>query len=237
MLFLGLRERPTDTASQQVSPRIPPPARVWKILGTAVLFVLLPAMSFGQAPTESYPPTSTANEFYSGGVYARAKTGPGLNDTNFGGWNISSAHYFKSFLGAAVDVQGMYGHAPVATSTITTSDPLVTKYVYMAGPEFRWHQGRRISGGIRLLAGVADTNTSTPEEGFSPGALGLFPNATKLALKPGGTFDINLSSRWAIRYSAGVLLERENADFQRELDLSGGLVFRFGKPIWAEGNI
>jgi hypothetical protein len=231
MLSLSLHDQLIDTACRLESKISPPPARVRKILVTAVLFVLLAATSFAQAPTESYAPTSTANEFYSGGVYARAKTGPGLNDTKFGGWNISSAHYFTPFLGAAVDVQGMYGHAPVATSTLTTSDSLVSKYLYMAGPEFRWHQGRRIGGGIRLLAGVADTNTSTPEGALSPGALGLFPNATKLALKPGGTFDINLSSRWAIRSSAGVLLERANADFQRDLDLSGGLVFRFGKPM------
>jgi hypothetical protein len=230
MLSLSLHDPLIDSACQLES-KLSPPARVWKILGTAVLFVLLPAMSFAQAPTESYAPTSTTNEFYSGGVYARAKSGPGLNDTNFGGWNISSAHYFTSFLGAAVDVQGMYGHAPVATSTPTTSDPLVAKYLYMAGPEFRWHQRRRISGGIRLLAGVSNTNASTPSGAFSPAQLGLFPNATKLALKPGGTFDINLSSRWAIRYSAGVLLERENADFQRGLDLSGGLVFRFGQAL------
>jgi len=231
MLSLSLHDQLIDSACQLESKFSPPAARVWKILATAVLFVLFAAMSFAQAPTESYAPTGPANEFYFGGVYARAKIGPGLNDTNFGGWNISSAHYFTSFLGATVDIQGMYGHAPLATSTLTTSDPLVFKYLYMAGPEFRWHQGRRIGGGIRLLAGVADTNASTPEGAFSLGALGLFPNATKLALKPGGTFDINLSSRWAIRYSAGVLLERENAEFQRGLDLSGGLVFRFGQPL------
>jgi hypothetical protein len=231
MLSLNLHERLTDTACQKEARISPRPARVWKILATAVLFVLLAAMSFAQAPTESYAPTSTANEFYSGGVYARAKTGPGLNDTNFGGWNISTSHYFTPFLGATVDVQGMYSRAPVAPSAFTSSDFLVTKYLYMTGPEFRWHQGRRISGGIRLLAGVSDTNTSTSSGSLSPGELGLFPNATKLALKPGGTFDINLSSRWAIRYAAGVLLEHQNGDFQRDFDLSGGLVFRFGHSL------
>jgi hypothetical protein len=230
MLPLSLHEQLTDTAFRRESQRILRPARVWKILAIAMLFVFLAAMSFAQAPTESYA-SATANELYSGGVYARAKTGPSLNDTNFGGWNISTSHYFTPFLGAAVDVQGMYGHAPVASSTLTASDPLVSKYLYMAGPNFRWHQGRRISGGIRLLAGVSDTNTSTSSGSLSPGELGLFPNATKLALKPGGTFDINLSSRWAIRYAAGVLLEHQNGDFQRDFDLSGGLVFRFGHSL------
>jgi hypothetical protein len=230
MLPLSLHEQLTDTAFQRESQRILRPARVRKILAIAMLFVFLAAMSFAQAPTESYA-SATANELYSGGVYARAKTGPSLNDTNFGGWNISTSHYFTPFLGASVDVQGMYGHAPVASSTLTASNPLVSKYLYMAGPNFRWRQGRRISGGIRLLAGVSNTNTSTSSGSLSPVELGLFPNATKLALKPGGTFDINLSSRWAIRYAAGVLLEHQNGDFQRDFDLSGGLVFRFGHSL------
>jgi hypothetical protein len=205
------------------------PSRALKVLAGIFLFFLLTAKSFAQTTTAPESSSSFTNEFYSGGAYTRAKVGPNLSDTNFGGWNISSARYFTAFLGAAVDAQGMYGHAPVAPSTFTSSGPLVSKYLYLAGPEFRWHQGRRISGGIRLLAGVSDTNVSTSSGAYSSGALCLYPNATKLALKPGGTFDINLSSRWAIRYSAGVLLERENADIQRDLNLSCGLVFRFGQ--------
>jgi hypothetical protein len=201
------------------------------VLAGIALLGLFTGVSFAQAPEQQPPSTSTySNEVFAGGTYARANSGPDLNDTNFGGWDLSAAHYLTPFLGATVDVQGLYGHAPIAPSQFISANPLVSKYVFMAGPQLRWRQGyHRFDASLRLLAGVTDTNAQTPSGAVSPNVLGLYPNATKFAFKPGGTFDINLSPRMAIRYSAGVLLERENGDFQRDFDLSAGLVFRFGK--------
>jgi hypothetical protein len=202
---------------------------VWNILAGTLLSCLITATSFAQAQDQTTSSETYESELFAGGVYARASSGPNLNDTNFGGWNMSAAHYLTPFLGATVDVQGLYGHAPIAPSQFTSSDPLVSKYVFMAGPQLRWRQGSRFSASLRLLAGVTDTNAQTPSGAVSANALGLYSNATKLGLKPGGTFDISLSPHLAIRYSAGLLLERQNGDFQRDVDLSAGLVFRFGR--------
>jgi hypothetical protein len=224
-------KEPTTSSRNAKSGRIVRHLRGSNVLAGIALFGLFTGVSFAQAP-EQQPPSASiySNEVFAGGTYARANSGPDLNSANFGGWNLSAAHYLNPFLGATVDVQGLYGHAPIAPSQFTSTNPLVSKYVFMAGPQLRWRQGyHRFDASLRLLAGVTDTNAQTPSGAVSPNVLGLYPNATKLALKPGGTFDVNLSPRMAIRYSAGILLERENGDFQRDFDLSAGLVFRFGK--------
>jgi hypothetical protein len=200
--------------------------RAFKYVAAVALFLLLTAMSFAQTTATTTTSHTFNNELFAGGVFSRAASGPNSGDMNFGGWNLSATHYLTPRVGATVDIQGLYGNAPVPAS-LASSDLLVSKYLFMAGPQLRLHQSARLSGSLRLLAGVADSSAATPAA-VPAAALGLYPNATKLAFKPGGTFDINLSSRWAIRNSAGVLLERQNAGFQRGFDLSTGIVFRFG---------
>jgi hypothetical protein len=199
----------------------------------AILFSLAAISLLAQEPASVAPPNAPSNDFkneiYAGGVYARGESGPGMDDTNFGGWNLSATHYFMSHLGATLDLQGLYGNAPVSSSLFPTADATESKYLYMIGPQIALHKTRRIASSLQLLAGVADTHTSTSPGSIPPTTLGLFPDATKFAFKPGGTFDVNVSSRFAVRYTGGVLLERENGDFQRDFDLSVGLVYKFGR--------
>lgn len=81
---------------------------------------------------------------------------------------------------------------------------------------------------MRLLAGVSIRLSDTDTGQTPPSALGLYPNATKLALKPGATFDFNLSQRIALRYAGGLLLERKGGGFQKYFNASVGVVFRIG---------
>lgn len=206
--------------------------RLNRVCGALVCMLLLglfTGTSFAQRPDSVPSPYDFANDLFVGGVFARGMSGPNLDDTNFGGWNVSGTHYFTPTLGTTVDVQGFYGHAPIAPSSFTLSDPLVSKYVFMAGPQYRWRKRARYSSSIRLLAGVTDTNSDTPSGTISPAMLGLYPNATKFAFKPGLAFDLNITPRMAFRYSGGVLVERQNGDFQRDFNLSVGLVFRLGR--------
>ena len=203
--------------------------RAYSALICTSLLALFTGTSFAQRPDSIQSPYTFTNDIFVGGVFTRGASGPNLDDTNFGGWNLSGTHYFTPRLGATTDIQGFYGHAPIAPSSFTSSDPLVSKYVFLAGPQYRWRTRPRYSSSIRLLAGVTDTDSDTPSGTVFPATLGLYPNATKFAFKPGLAFDLNITPRMAFRYSGGVLVERQNGDFQRDFNLSVGLLFRLGR--------
>lgn len=203
--------------------------RVCGALVCTLLFALLTGTAFGQRPDSIKSPYTFTNDLFVGGVFTREASGPNLDDTNFGGWNVSGTHYFTPRLGATADVQGFYGHAPIAASRFTSSGPLVSKYVFLAGPQYRWRTRPRYSSSIRMLVGVIDTDADTPSATILPAALELYPNATKFAFKPGLAFDLNITPRMAFRYSGGLLVERQNGDFQRDFNLSVGLLFRLGR--------
>ena len=204
-------------------------SRVCNALICAVLLGLFACTAHAQSPAPHRSPYAFTNDLFVGGVFTRAASGPNLDDTNFGGWNVSGTHYFTPRLGATADVQGFYGHAPIETSNFTSSDPLVSKYVFLAGPQYRWRTRPRYSSSIRLLAGAIDTDADTPSARTLPAAMGLYANATKFAFKPGLALDVNITPRMAFRYSGGVLLERQNGDLQKDFNLSVGLLFRLGR--------
>lgn len=182
-----------------------------------------------QSPDAIRTPYSIRNEVYLGGSYLRGASGPNLDSTNSGGWNVMATHYFTPLFGLSADVQGDYGQAPVPSSTQLSSDPFVYQNLFFVGPQIRWRRKAKFASSVRLLAGVVDTVSNTDSGLTAPSAVGLYPNATKLALKPGATFDFNLSQRVALRYAGGLLLEREDGGFQKYLNVSVGIVFRIGE--------
>jgi hypothetical protein len=174
-------------------------------------------------------PYSFGNEVFVGGNYMRAASGPVLGNTDFGGWNISATHYFTPLLGLTADFQGDYGHAPISPSPLLANNPFVYQHLFFLGPQVRWHRGERFASSLRVLIGATDAVSNSDTESVPPSAFGLYPSATTLAIKPGGTFDVNLSPRVALRLAPGVLLERQGGSFQRDLSISTGFVFRIGK--------
>lgn len=198
-------------------------------------FVFLICCSFHAADTLAQTgdavrnPYTFRNDVFVGGNYTRAASGQSLDQTNFGGWSASITHYLSPIWGATLDVQGAYGHAPLNSASGASLDPFVSKYIFLAGPQIRWRRRERYSSSIRLLAGVTDSIYDSDTGGASPATVGLYSNATKLAFKPGGVFDYNLSPRIAVRIAPGVLLERQGGSFQRDVNVSTGILFRLGK--------
>jgi hypothetical protein len=210
--------------AQCVTPRRAP-MQSGAILRTVAAFLVVAAGAIAQTAGGDSSPYSFRDEIFVGGNYTRASTGPDLSGANFGGWNVSHAHYFTPLLGMAVDAQGMYGNAPLDEALRSLSNPLIRKHSFLAGPQLRWRRGRRVAASIRLLTGVANTSTS---DLTTPTAFGLYENATKLAFKLGGALDFNLSPRMALRIANGALIERQNGGFKAQISPSVGLVFRFG---------
>jgi hypothetical protein len=201
---------------------------IFRIVSTAILALgICQLVAAAQSP-EVQTPYSIRNKIYLGGTYLRGASGPGLNSTNSAGWNVMATHYITPLLGLSADVQGNYGHAPVPPSAQLSSDPFVYQNLFFVGPQLRWRRKAKFASSVRLLAGVVDTVSDTDTGRIPPSAFGLYPNATKLALKPGAAFDFNLSPRIALRYAGGLLLEREDGGFQKYFNASVGVVFRVG---------
>jgi hypothetical protein len=199
---------------------------------TSLMLILVLGLCAGVAAAQtaetSKTPYGYGNDVFVGGSYMRAAAGPSLGSTNLGGWNVAVTHYFTPLLGFTADFDGDYGHASLSNSQFV-ANPFVYQHLFLAGPQIRWIRKERFSSSIRLLAGAVDAASNSDVEGISPTSLGLYPNTTKLAFKPGGAFDFNLSPRVALRFSSGALLERQNGDFQRIFNVSTGIVFRIGK--------
>lgn len=199
------------------------------------IFILILTLSLGAASASAQArdaiqtPYVSGNEIFVGGNYLRAASGPVLGNTEFGGWNIGATHYFTPLLGLTADFQGDYGHAPISSTVLLANNPFVYQHLFLLGPQIRWHRGERFASSLRVLIGATDTVSNSDTGSIPPSAFGLYPSATTLAMKPGGTFDVNLSPRVALRLAPGVLLERQGGSLQRDLSVSTGFVFRLGK--------
>jgi hypothetical protein len=183
----------------------------------------------GQSTGSSANPYQFRNEIFAGGNYTRAFTGPGLGSKNFGGWNASGTHYFTPLLGLSVDAMGTYGEAPLDGRAGAIANPAVRKHVFLVGPQFRWRMRPRWAASFRLMGGVVNSSYGSLPGTSGPAGLGLYESATKLAFRPGGNLDFNISPRMALRLSNGPLFERQNGGFRTQFSTSVGLVFRMGQ--------
>jgi hypothetical protein len=206
------------------------PVYLLVILATSILSAAPLAWAQDNAPAQRYQsPYTFKNDISFGALYLRGKSGPNLDDTNYAGWALSTAHYFTPIFAMSADVQGVYGHAPVPSSTGLSDNPFVSQYAYFVGPQIRWRRRPRYSSSARVLVGAATSIFDSDTLGQSPTKFGLYPNETKLAIKVGTNFDLNLSPRVALRIASGTLFERYNGGFDHEFSIGTGLVYRIGK--------
>jgi len=168
-------------------------------------------------------------EAFVGGQFARGKLGPDLDDSNLAGWNVSVTDYLTPTIGVTADFQGLYGRAPVTNRLGLANSPFVSQHSYFLGPQLRWRKRERYSMSERILVGATTSSFDSDLDGQSPQAFGMYPNATKLAIKIGGALDINLKPRIALRIAPGTVIQRYNGETKAQFGLSTGLVFRFGK--------
>lgn len=98
---------------------------IFRIVSTAILTLgICQTVAVAQFP-EVQTPYNIRNEIYLGGTYLRGASGPSVNSTNSGGWNVMATHYITPLLGLSTDVQGDYGHAAVPPTAQQGSDPFV----------------------------------------------------------------------------------------------------------------
>ena len=195
-----------------------------------VLSLLSPLVCLAQ--TSSVPGTEIAL----GGAYLRAAPGANAKTVNLGGFDVSATKFVTRRIGLTANVRGYFGSAdlsgngaPVAVRTGTgITNPFVSEYTFVAGPQVRIVNRRRLHTGVRALFGAVDGVFDKDLQGLNPASVGLYNNQTTFAGQFGGVLDFDLSQRIALRATPGLLLTHFNGSFQKDFGVGVAAVFRFG---------
>ncbi len=159
------------------------------------------ARSGGSSDTPSW-------EVYGGYSYLRADVG----GSNFGlsGGGGSLTQNWNNWFGGRLEVYGYHG---------TEAGTTVSAQTYTYGPLFTLRRSSRIVPFATIEFGAVHG---------TQGYLGISQSAWRFAMNGGGGVDFNLNRRTAIRVQADYLLTNFLALRQDNIQVSAGLVFRFG---------
>jgi len=136
--------------------------------------------------------------------------GPGQS-LHLSGGGGSVAENLNSWFGGRMEIHAFGG---------TVSGTSVTAQTYTYGPVFSYRKFERFTPFADLQLGAIHAST---------GYLGISTSAVRFAMAAGGGTDINLNRRAAIRLQADYLMTRFLDLRQDNLQVSTGLVIRFGR--------
>jgi hypothetical protein len=173
-------------------------------------------------------------DVFGGYSYAKADPESTLPRESMHGWIGSAAGYANHWFGAAFEVAGQFGNIPAPQSVSGAPSLSFKEYSYMAGPQFRFINQKRVQSSFRLLVGgvfgqVNLASSTTPAQISQLGAAGYGGfNQTKFAALFALPVDVSVSRLVAIRVEPGIYLTNFNQSGQGNFRLSVGPVFRFG---------
>ncbi len=187
----------------------------------------------GIAASGLYAQNNTADVF-GGWSYAKANPSSTLPKTNMNGWVGSAEGYATHWFGAGFEIAGQFGSIPPPPSVSGAPNLSSKEYSYMAGPQFRFVNQKRIQSAVRILVGgvfgqvnLASTTTSSQINQLGAAGYGGF-NETKFAALFALPVDVSVNRLIAIRVEPGIYLTNFNQSGQGNFRLSIGPVFRFG---------
>jgi hypothetical protein len=172
-------------------------------------------------------------EIFGGYSYAKANPEVPLPKQNMHGWVGSVSGYANSWFGAGIEIAGQFGTLP-PPSGVSAPDLSFKEYSYMAGPQFRFLNMKKVQSNVKILIGGAfgqvnpDSKTSATE--FQAlGAVGYNGfNQTKFAALFAVPVDIAVNRLIALRVEPGLYLTDFVKTKQGNFRFSVGPVFRFG---------
>jgi hypothetical protein len=173
---------------------------IWVI--PAILFLCLSSQA--QETTPEW-------EIYGGYSFLKAKlNGPG-SSFNLNGGGASATQNFNNWFGGRLEFNAFGG-------TVSGADVTVQTITY--GPVFAYRKFDRF---------VPYAHAQFGDVHASRGYLGISESAHKFAMAAGGGVDIKINELAAIRVQADYLMTRFLSQRQDNIQLSTGLVFRFGQ--------
>jgi hypothetical protein len=179
------------------------------------------------------PAQSNTAELFGGYSYAKANPLVSLPKQNMNGWVGSASGYANSWFGAGVEIAGQFGSIP-APSGVSAPSPGFKEYSYMAGPQFRFLNMKRMQSSFKILLGgvfgqVNLNSATTADQAQQLGAAGYTGfNQTKFAALFAVQVDVSVNRLMALRVEPGLYLTDFSKTKQNNFRLSVGPVFRFG---------
>ena len=168
-------------------------------------------------------------DVYFGYVWQRFRPGSSLQHVTEYGWNAGITDYIRPKLGITADFRGYYGNAYVGNNPFAHFKPFISNYSVMAGPQYRFIQGKTWGVSGQVLAGVT-RNLFYADSNNTPGTLvGLYPNEWRFAAAAGVPVDYNLGPGLAIRITPTYYFTNFGGEMQNNLGFGAGAVYRFGR--------
>jgi hypothetical protein len=195
-------------------------------------FIYASAVLLLAAAQEIRAQSNTA-EIFGGYSYAKADPESALPRQNMNGWVASATGYVAHWFGVGAEFAGQFGSIP-APSGVTAPSLSFKEYSYLAGPQFRFLNQKRVQSSFRLMVGgvfgqVNVSSTATPIQVSQLGAAGYLGfNQTKFAAMFALPVDVSVNRLVAIRVEPGLYLTNFNQSGQGNFRVSIGPVFRFG---------
>jgi hypothetical protein len=202
----------------------------------------LRAQTQTQTPPRSLPPTTISLQndalagvrydnrwqFYFGAGYRHFNAGPGLlQGANLGGPDMQITRRMSSHWGATGNVRGYWGTSGAVPNQWGIQGPLVSEYLFLAGPEYRGPRNEHAAVNFHALAGGAYGIYDSDLKGHPPGAVGFYNNGLVFGSAFGGSLDLNRSANWALRISPDVMVTHHGGQYQEQFALSVGVLYRF----------
>jgi hypothetical protein len=179
------------------------------------------------------PAQSNTAEIFGGYSYAKANPLVSLPKQTMNGWVGSASGYANSWFGAGVEIAGQFGSLP-APAGVSAPSLGFKEYSYMAGPQFRFLNMKRLQSSFKILLGgvfgqVNLSSATTGDQAQQLSAAGYTGfNQTKFAALFAVPVDIGIDRLIALRVEPGLYLTDFSKTKQGNFRLSVGPVFRFG---------
>jgi hypothetical protein len=197
---------------------------------TSYATALLLMLSAGQALRAQ---NNTA-ELFGGVSFSKANPETPLPREWMTGWVASANGYISHWFGVGAEFSGQFGTIPAPSGLSGVPGLPYKEYSYLAGPQFRFINQKRLQTSLRLLMGGAFgqvnlAGNATNQQISQLGAAGYGGfNQTKFAAEFALPIDLGVSRLIAIRVEPGLYLTNFNRGGQGNFRLSIGPVFRFG---------
>jgi hypothetical protein len=172
-------------------------------------------------------------EVFGGYSYTKANPEAPLPKQSMNGWMGGASGYMARWFGASVEIAAGFGSIN-APSTIGGTALNFKEYSYLAGPQFRFVNKRKVQTSVKWLFGGAFGQAHLPSAASAGTVQALAQagysgfNQSKFAMMVGVPIDVSVSKLLGVRFEPGLYMTDFNKTKQSNFRFSVGPVFRFG---------
>jgi hypothetical protein len=185
------------------------------------------------ASASRLPAQGNTAEVFGGFTYIKANPEAPLPKQNMTGWMGGATGYMRPWFAATMEISGAFGDTP-APSGIGGTALNFKEYSYMAGPQFRFLDTKKLQTSVKWLFGgvfgqenlAANLSPTTIQALANAGYYGF--NQTKFAMLVAVPVDVSVTKMFGVRFEPGLYMTDFNKTKQSNFRFSVGPVFRFG---------